>query len=42
VELSEFLDLDHTGKSMHLVSLMMLQFAGDAGGTVGRAAASGH
>jgi hypothetical protein len=42
VGLGEFLDLDHTGTSMHLVLRMMLQFAGHAGGMVGRAAASGH
>ena len=40
--LSEFLDLNHTSKSMILVSLAIAQFARDAGGEVWRTAQSGH
>jgi hypothetical protein len=39
---SEFLDLNHTSKSMLLVSLMIPKFAWEAGGEVGRTLESGH
>ena len=39
---SEFLDLNHTSKSMILVSLMIAKFARDAGGRVRRTSQSGH
>jgi hypothetical protein len=39
---SEFLDLNHTGKSMSLVSLMIPKFARDTGGEVWRTSESGH
>ena len=39
---SEFLDLNHTSKSMILVSLMIPKFARDAGGEVWRTSESGH
>jgi hypothetical protein len=39
---SEFLDLNHTSKSMTLVSLMIPKFARDAGGEVWRTSESGH
>jgi len=39
---SEFLDLNHTGKLMILVSLMIPKFARDAGFEVWRTSESGH
>ena len=39
---SEFLDLNHTGKSMILVSLVIPKFARDVSGTVRRTSESGH
>ena len=39
---NEFLDLNHTSKFMSLVSLMLPQFARDAGIEVRRTAESGH
>jgi hypothetical protein len=39
---SEFLDLNHTSKSMILVSLMIPKFARGAGGKVWRTSESGH
>jgi hypothetical protein len=39
---SEFLDLNHTSKSMILVSLMIPKFARDASGEVRRTSESGH
>jgi hypothetical protein len=39
---SEFLDLNHTGKSMILVSLMIPKFAPESGGEVWRTSESGH
>jgi hypothetical protein len=40
--LSEFLDPNHTRKSMLLVSLMIPKFARDAGCEVWRTSESGH
>ena len=40
--LSEFLDLNHTSKSMILVSLVIPKFARDASGKVRRTSESGH
>src|SRR5215204_2453094 len=40
--LSEFLDLNHTSRSMGLVSLMIPKFARDAGSEVWRTSESGH
>jgi hypothetical protein len=39
---SEFLDLNHTSKSMILVSLVIAEFARDTGGKVWRTPQSGH
>ena len=39
---SEFLDLNHTSKSMILVSLMSSKFAREASGEVRRTSESGH
>jgi len=39
---SEFLDLNHTSKSMILASLMIAKFAREAGGEVWRTSQSGH
>lgn len=39
---SEFLDLNHTSKSMILVSLKIAKFARDASGRGGRTSQSGH
>jgi hypothetical protein len=39
---SECLDLNHTSKSMILVSLMISKFAWDAGGEVWQTSKSGH
>jgi hypothetical protein len=39
---SEFLDLNHTSKSMILVSLMIPKFARDTGGEAWRTSESGH
>jgi len=39
---SEFLDLNHTSKSVIPVSLMIAKFAPDAGGEVWRSSESGH
>jgi hypothetical protein len=40
--LSEFLDLNHTSKSMILVSLMIPKFALDVRGKLWRTSESGH
>ena len=40
--LSELLDLNHTSKSMILVSLVLPKLASVAGGKVGRTSESGH
>ena len=40
--LSEFLDLNHTSKSMLLVSLMIPKFARDTSSEVRRTSGSGH
>ncbi len=39
---SEFLDLNHTSKSMTLVSLMIPKFAPEASGELRRTSESGH
>ena len=39
---SEFLDLNHTSKTMLLVSLLIPKFAREAGIEVGRTSESGH
>ena len=39
---SEFLDLNHTSKSMILVSLMIPKFVWDTGSEVWRTSESGH
>ena len=39
---SEFLDLNHTSKSMLLVSLMIPKFAREASGVLWRTSESGH
>jgi hypothetical protein len=39
---SEFLDLNHTGEFMFLVSLVIAKFARDAAGEVWRTSQSGH
>ena len=39
---SEYLDLNHTSKSMILVSLMIPKFARDTGSEVWRTSESGH
>jgi hypothetical protein len=39
---SEFLDLNHTSKSMTLVSLMLPKFALEPSGELGRTSESGH